>query len=88
MPEPRTIAVEGDDLRWVDLRSPASAHAVKVKVAHPADVAGDRFQRQKRRTDRIDASKIADCLRCDFLPECATWHQPRSAIGATHPALS
>jgi transposase len=24
----------------------------------------------KRKNDRIDASKIADCLRCDFLPEC------------------
>ena len=24
----------------------------------------------KKKNDRIDASKIADCLRCDFLPEC------------------
>jgi hypothetical protein len=24
----------------------------------------------KKKTDRIDASKIADCLRCNFLPEC------------------
>ncbi len=24
----------------------------------------------KRKNDRIDAAKIADCLRCDFLPEC------------------
>jgi transposase len=24
----------------------------------------------KRKNDRIDAGKIADCLRCDFLPEC------------------
>jgi transposase len=24
----------------------------------------------KRKNDKIDASKIADCLRCDFLPEC------------------
>ena len=23
----------------------------------------------KRKNDKIDASKIADCLRCDFLPE-------------------
>ena len=23
----------------------------------------------KRKNDRIDAAKIADCLRCDFLPE-------------------
>jgi hypothetical protein len=24
----------------------------------------------KKKNDRIDASKICDCLRCDFLPEC------------------
>ena len=24
----------------------------------------------KRKNDKIDANKIADCLRCDFLPEC------------------
>ena len=24
----------------------------------------------KKKNDRIDAGKIADCLRCDFLPEC------------------
>jgi transposase len=24
----------------------------------------------KKKNDRMDASKIADCLRCDFLPEC------------------
>ena len=24
----------------------------------------------KRKNDKIDAAKIADCLRCDFLPEC------------------
>ena len=24
----------------------------------------------KKKNDRIDARKIADCLRCDFLPEC------------------
>jgi len=24
----------------------------------------------KKRNDKIDAGKIADCLRCDFLPEC------------------
>ena len=24
----------------------------------------------KKKNDSIDASKIADCLRCDFLPEC------------------
>jgi transposase len=24
----------------------------------------------KKKNDKIDASKLADCLRCDFLPEC------------------
>src|SRR5271168_3437513 len=24
----------------------------------------------KKKNDQIDASKLADCLRCDFLPEC------------------
>lgn len=24
----------------------------------------------KRNNDRIDATKICDCFRCDFLPEC------------------
>ena len=24
----------------------------------------------KKKNDRIDTGKIADCLRCDFLPEC------------------
>jgi transposase len=24
----------------------------------------------KKKNDTIDAGKIADCLRCDFLPEC------------------
>ena len=25
---------------------------------------------KKKKNDKIDAGKIADCLRCDFLPEC------------------
>jgi transposase len=31
----------------------------------------------KKKNDRIDTSKIADCLRCDFLPEC---HMASTAI--------
>jgi hypothetical protein len=34
------------------------------------DAAGCVIAAAKRKNDRIDASKIADCLRCDFLPEC------------------
>jgi len=43
-------------------------HAEKVKVAHPLMLRA--IAAAKRKNDRIDAGKIADCLRCDFLPEC------------------
>jgi transposase len=39
-----------------------------VKVAHPLMLRA--IAAAKRKNDRIDAGKIADCLRCDFLPEC------------------
>jgi transposase len=39
-----------------------------VKVAHPLMLRA--IAAAKKKNDRIDASKIADCLRCDFLPEC------------------
>jgi transposase len=43
-------------------------HAEKVKVAHPLMLRA--IAASKKKNDRIDAGKIADCLRCDFLPEC------------------
>ena len=43
-------------------------HAEKVKVAHPLMLRA--IAAAKRKNDKIDAAKIADCLRCDFLPEC------------------
>jgi transposase len=43
-------------------------HAEKVKVANPLMLRA--IAAAKRKNDRIDASKIADFLRCDFLPEC------------------
>ena len=43
-------------------------HAEQVKVAHPLMLRA--IAAAKRKNDRIDAGKIADCLRCDFLPEC------------------
>ena len=43
-------------------------HAAAVKVAHPVMLRAIALA--KKKNDRIDASKIADCLRCDFLPEC------------------
>src|SRR3569833_3180115 len=50
----------------MDLRSSAS-HAEMVKVAHPLRLRA--IAAAKRKNDKIDASKSADCLRCDFLPE-------------------
>jgi len=44
-------------------------HAAALKVAHPLDCCGPSPP-QRKKNDRIDASKICDCLRCDFLPEC------------------
>jgi hypothetical protein len=43
-------------------------HAEKVKVAHPLMLRA--IATAKKKNDGIDAAKIADCLRCDFLPEC------------------
>jgi transposase len=43
-------------------------HAEQVKVAHPLMLRAIAVA--KKKNDRIDAGKIADCLRCDFLPEC------------------
>ena len=43
-------------------------HADAVKVAHPLMLRA--IAAAKKKNERIDAGKIADCLRCDFLPEC------------------
>jgi hypothetical protein len=66
-PEPRTIAMEATIFTgWIyDHLVP---HAEKVKVAHPLMLRA--IAAAKRKNDKIDANKIADCLRCDFLPEC------------------
>ena len=67
LPQPRTIAMEATIFTgWIyDHLLP---HAEKVKVAHPLMLRA--IAAAKRKNDKIDASKIADCLRCDFLPEC------------------
>ena len=67
LPQPRTIAMEATIFTgWVyDHLLP---HAEAVKVAHPLMLRA--IAAAKRKNDRIDAGKIADCLRCDFLPEC------------------
>jgi len=43
-------------------------HAEELKVAHPAMLKA--IAASKKKTDRIDATKIADLVRCDLLPEC------------------
>jgi transposase len=37
-------------------------------MAHPSMLRA--IAAAKKKNDRIDAGKICDCLRCDFLPEC------------------
>src|SRR6202163_1005862 len=67
LPQPRMIAMEATIFTgWIyDHLLP---HAEKVKVANPLMLRA--IAAAKRKNDKIDASKIADCLRCDFLPEC------------------
>jgi transposase len=74
LPQPRMIAMEATIFTgWIyDHLLP---HADKVKVAHPLMLRA--IAAAKKKNDRIDASKIADCLRCDFLPEC---HMASTAI--------
>lgn len=43
-------------------------HAQQLKVAHPLMLKA--IAASKKKNDKIDASKIADCLRADLLPEC------------------
>ena len=67
VPQPRVIAMEATIFTgWIyDHLLP---HAEKVKVAHPLMLRA--IAAAKKKNDKIDAAKIADCLRCDFLPEC------------------
>src|SRR5437660_399049 len=67
IPQPRTMAMEATIFTgWIyDHLLP---HAAEVKVAHPLMLRA--IAAAKKQNDRIDAGKIADCLRCNFLPEC------------------
>jgi transposase len=67
LPQPWSAAMEATMFTgWIyDHLKP---HAAALKVAHPLMLRPSR--RRKKKNDRIDASKICDCLRCDFLPEC------------------
>jgi transposase len=40
----------------------------RLRVGHPLMLRA--IAAAKKKNDKIDAGKIADCLRCDFLPEC------------------
>src|SRR5229473_2398664 len=74
LPQPRIMAMEATIFTgWIyDHLLP---HAEQVKVAHPLMLRAIALA--KKKNDRIDAGKIADCLRCDFLPEC---HMASTAI--------
>jgi transposase len=67
LPQPWTVAMEATIFTgWIyDHLLPQAA---QVKVAHPVMLRA--IAAAKKKNDRIDAGKIADCLRCDFLPEC------------------
>jgi transposase len=67
LPQPWTAAMEATVFTgWIyDHLKP---HAAALKVAHPLMLRA--IAAAKKKNDRIDANKICDCLRCDFLPEC------------------
>src|ERR1700724_4267923 len=67
LPQPWTVAMEATMFTgWI--YDYLQLHAAQVKVAHPVMLRAIALA--KKKNDRIDAGKIADCLRCDFLPEC------------------
>src|ERR1700737_5469999 len=84
LPQPWTVAMEATIFTgWIyDHLLP---HAQQVKVAHPLMLRA--IAAAKKKNDQIDASKIADCLRCDFLPECI-WHRPRSGTAGGRCAIA
>ena len=79
LPQPWTVAMEATIFTgWIyDHLLP---HAAQVKVAHPLMLRA--IAAAKKKNDRIDAGKIADCLRCDFLPECDPGSTPHVTLSA------
>ena len=67
LPQPWSAAMEATMFSgWIyDHLKP---HSAALQVAHPLMLRA--IAAAKKKNDRIDASKICDCLRCDFLPEC------------------
>jgi hypothetical protein len=84
LPQPWTAAMEATIFTgWIyDHLLP---HAAAVKVAHPLML--QAIAAAKKKNDRIDANKITDCLRCDFLPECCIALDGDSGA-ATHAPLT
>jgi transposase len=66
LPEGTVAATRAQLDDW--LKTLPAPWTVAVKVAHPLMLRA--IAAAKKKNDRIDASKICDCLRCDFLPEC------------------
>jgi len=66
LPQPWSAAMEATMFTgWIyDHLKP---HAAALKVAHPLMLRA--IAAAKKKNDRIDAGKICDCWRCDFLPE-------------------
>jgi transposase len=67
LPQPSMVAMEATIFTWW-IYDHLRPHAAALKVAHPLMLRA--IAAAKKKNDRIDASKICDCLRCDFLPEC------------------
>src|SRR3974377_1632451 len=68
-PQPRMMAMEATIFTgWI--YDHLLVHAEQVKVAHPLMLRAIALA--KKKNDRIDAGKIADCLRCDFLCHMAS----------------
>jgi transposase len=67
LPQPWSAAMEATMFTgWI--YDYLKSHAAALKVAHPLMLRA--IAAAKKKNDRVDASKICDCLRCDFLPEC------------------
>jgi hypothetical protein len=76
MDEDRSAAVDGshvgDCFYRRDLRSPASPSS-HVEGGHPLMLR--TIAAAKKKNERIDAHKIANGLRCDFLPQSSVPRQ-------------
>ena len=66
LPQPWSAALEATMFSgWI--YDHLKLHATALKVAHPLMLRA--IAAAKKKNDRIDANKICDCWRCDFLPE-------------------